>query len=161
MRTYDINIFRDSELERNWVQENHSRSGRKNIIRGLHLQLPPYSETKLIRCIRGAVLDVFVDLRKNSPTFGEWDSVELNEESKKMIFIPRGFAHGYCTLTEESEVLYKVDNFYTPQAECGLLWNDNDIGIDWPFRNPKLSEKDMNNITLKKFIQQHKFIEVE
>lgn len=159
MRTFDINIFRNAGIERNWVQENHSRSDKKNIIRGLHLQLPPYSETKLIRCIRGAVLDVFVDLRKNSPTFGNWDSVELNEESKKMVLIPRGFAHGYCTLTEESEVLYKVDNFYSPQAECGLLWNDTDIAIDWPLKDPILSEKDMNNISLKEFIQQHRFIE--
>ena len=105
MRTFDINEFNKYGLNKVWVQENHSRSTQKGIIRGLHFQLPPFSETKLVRCINGAVLDVFVDLRKNSPTFGQWDSIELSAENKKMIFIPRGFAHGFCTLTEESEVL--------------------------------------------------------
>ena len=160
MRTYDQTLFKEVGLEWNWVQENHSRSEQKGIIRGLHFQLPPYAETKLIRCINGVVLDVFVDLRKNSETFGQWDSIELSAENKKMIFIPRGFAHGFCTLTEISEVIYKVDNYYSPEHEVGLLWNDHDIGIDWPVKNPILSEKDQHNMTLKEFVEKYRGIDV-
>lgn len=158
MRTFDDSIFKDNGLERKWIQENHSRSEEKGIIRGLHFQLPPFTETKLVRCIKGAVLDVFVDLRKDSKTFGQWDSLELSEENKKMIFIPRGFAHGFCTLTEISEVLYKVDNFYSPKSERGLLWNDNNIAIQWPTNSPILSEKDKKNMTLQEFIFNYRFI---
>jgi dTDP-4-dehydrorhamnose 3,5-epimerase len=159
MRTFDLNIFNQQGLNKIWVQENHSRSTQKGIIRGLHFQLPPFTETKMVRCTRGAVLDVFVDLRKDSPTFGQWDAIELTEENKKMVFIPRGFAHGFCTLTEESEVQYKVDNYYSPENERGLLWNDSDIGIDWPAKNPVLSEKDKKNLTLQVFVENHKYIE--
>lgn len=159
MRTFDINELNKYGLNKMWVQENHSRSTQKGIIRGLHFQLPPFTETKLVRCIQGAILDVFVDLRKDSSTFGQWDSIELSAENKKMIFIPRGFAHGFCTLTEESEVLYKVDNFYSPENERGLLWSDPELNIDWPAKDPVLSEKDQKNLTLQKFIEKHKYIE--
>lgn len=155
MRAYDNDIFEKEGIARAWKQENHSRSEQKGIIRGLHFQFPPFSETKLVRCIRGAILDVFVDLRADSPTFGQWDSIELTEENKKMIFIPRGFAHGFCTLSEVSEVLYKVDNVYNREHESGLLWNDPDLGINWPVENPILSAKDEKNQTLKEFIKQH------
>lgn len=158
MRAYDTDLFNRYGLSKIWVQENHSRSEQKGIIRGLHLQLPPYSETKLVRCINGAVLDVFVDLRKGSPTFGKWDSIELSAQNKKMILIPRGFAHGFCTLTPVSEVLYKVDNHYSKEHETGIIWNDPDIGIDWPVTEPILSEKDRNNITLKEFIAKYEGI---
>ncbi len=158
MRTFDINEFNKYGLNKVWVQENHSRSTQKGIIRGLHFQLPPFSETKLVRCINGAVLDVFVDLRKNSPTFGQWDSIELSAENKKMIFIPRGFAHGFCTLTEESEVLYKVDNFYSKENERGIMWNDGDIKIDWPTENPILSKKDQQNMKLVEFVERYQAI---
>jgi len=161
MRTFDNKIFSDKGLNRNWVQENHSRSEEKGIVRGLHFQFPPYSETKMVRCISGAILDVFVDIRKNSETFGQWDAIELTAENKKMIFIPRGFAHGYCTLTDISEVVYKVDNYYSPEHESGLLWNDVNLKIDWPVNKPFLSEKDKNNQTLKKFVQQYKAIETK
>lgn len=154
MRTFDDSIFKKWNIEQNWVQENHSSSAKKGTLRGLHFQLPPYTETKMLRCIRGAVLDVFVDLRKNSETFGQWDSIELTEENKKMIFIPRGFAHGFCTLTENSEVLYKVDNYYSPISEQGLIWNDKDLNITWPLDVPILSEKDKVNLTLKEFVDQ-------
>lgn len=159
MRTFDENIFNKAGINREWVQENHSRSEEKGIIRGLHFQLPPFTETKLVRCINGAILDVFVDLRKNSKTFGQWDSIELSAENKKMIFIPRGFAHGFCTLTKESEVLYKVDNFYNKDAESGILWNDKDLNIKWPNSNPILSDKDIKNNTLQEFIDKYKSIE--
>lgn len=160
MRVFDDKIFADSGIDRNWVQENHSKSFQKGIIRGLHFQLPPFTETKLVRCIRGAVLDVFVDLRYGSNSFGQWDSIELSENNKKMILIPRGFAHGFYTLTEESEVLYKVDNYYSPANELGLLWNDIELNINWPDKNPILSEKDKMNLTLKEFITRFNSIEV-
>ncbi len=158
MRTFDMNEFNKYGLNNIWVQENHSRSTQKGIIRGLHFQLPPFAETKLVRCITGAVRDVFVDLRKDSPTFGQWDSIELSAENKKVIFIPRGFAHGFCTLTEESEVFYKVDNFYSKENERGLLWNDPEIGIDWPVNDPVLSEKDKKNMTLAQFVERYQAI---
>ena len=160
MRTYDKNKFEENGIDRVWVQENHSRSDKKDIIRGLHLQLLPFAETKLVRCISGAVLDVFVDLRKGSGTFGNWDSVELSEENKRMVFIPKGFAHGFCTLTEVSEVVYKVDNYYSPEHEFGIIWNDDGIGIEWPVSDPILSEKDKRNSTLKRFIQDYQGIEI-
>jgi dTDP-4-dehydrorhamnose 3,5-epimerase len=155
MRAYDTGLFEQAGLHRQWMQENHSRSERAGIIRGLHFQFPPFAETKLVRCIRGAVLDVFVDLRLGSPTFGQWDALELSETNKKLIFIPRGFAHGFCTLTEESEVLYKVDNVYNREHEGGLLWSDPEIGIDWPVQTPVLSEKDGRNMTFREFVQKY------
>jgi dTDP-4-dehydrorhamnose 3,5-epimerase len=158
MRAYDINEMNKYGLSRVWVQENHSRSEQKGIIRGLHFQMPPYTETKLVRCVKGAVLDVFVDLRKDSPTFGQWDSIELSEENKKMIFIPRGFAHGFCTLTEISEVFYKVDNFYAKDYEMGLLWNDKDLNINWPVSQAIVSEKDAKNLSFNDFLTETKFI---
>lgn len=160
MRTFDETIFKERGLERKWVQENHSRSEEKGIIRGLHFQLPPFSETKMVRCLRGAILDVFVDLRKGSTTFGKWDSIELSEENKKMIFIPRGFAHGFCTLTEISEVVYKVDNFYSSSSESGLLWNDKDVNIEWPVKTPILSSKDSKNQSFKDFVKKYQSIEI-
>lgn len=153
MRTYDNELFEKYGLHRQWVQENHSCSEKKGIIRGLHFQVEPYAETKLVRCIRGKIFDVAVDIRKDSPTFGKWTGVELSEENKKMLYIPRGFAHGFCTLTEISEVVYKVDNFYSPENERGIIWNDPDIDIDWPIKVPILSDKDRTNMTIKEFLE--------
>jgi len=161
MRTADLGIFKQHGLDRDWVQENHARSLQKGIVRGLHFQFPPHAETKLVRCVRGAVLDVFVDLRKGSSTFGMWDSIELSEDNNKMICIPRGFAHGYCTLSEKSDVLYKVDNCYAPEAEGGILWNDGDLKIDWPANEPVLSPKDRNNMTLAHFIETYGALEID
>ncbi len=158
LRSYDLAKFKHLNLHREWVQENHSKTVKKGTIRGLHFQLPPFSEAKLVRCIKGAILNVFVDLRKGSPTFGKWDSAELNEENKKMIFIPRGFANGFCILKDNSEILYKADNFYNPDFEERIKWDDKDINIDWPFSNPNLSDKDKHNITLIDFINKHKYI---
>lgn len=160
MRTYDNNLFKKYGIDRVWVQENHSRSVQKGIIRGLHFQLYPFSEAKLVRCIQGAITDVFVDLREGSSTFGEWDSVELNEDNQKMIFIPKGFAHGFCTLSEVSEVIYKVDNYYSKEDEVGLMWNDSDLRITWPVKNPVLSEKDKKNQSFKQFITKYKSLDV-
>lgn len=153
MRTYDNELFAKYGINMKWVQENHSRSEKKGIIRGLHFQKEPFSETKLIRCIKGEIFDVAVDLRKDSSTFGQWTGVCLSEENKKMLLIPRGFAHGFCTLTEVSEVVYKVDNFYSRDHEVGLIWNDPNIGINWPVEDPVLSAKDKKNITFKELLE--------
>lgn len=159
MRTFDYKIFQEAGLKYNWVQENHSLTLKKNTIRGLHLQLPPFSESKLVRCIKGKIFDVFVDLRKQSSTFGQWDALVISEDSLNSILIPRGFAHGFCTLTDNCEVIYKVDNYYSPSHEVGLLWNDEQLKIDWPAEKPQLSEKDNKNITLSEFIEKYKSIE--
>ncbi|MBK6620325.1 MAG: dTDP-4-dehydrorhamnose 3,5-epimerase [Saprospirales bacterium] len=160
MRTYDEALFRQAGIDRAWKQENHSRSERAGTVRGLHFQFPPFAESKLVRCVRGAILDVFVDLRLNSPTFGQWDGLELSESNRKMVLIPRGFAHGFCTLSPESEVLYKVDNTYNREHEGGLLWNDPDLGIEWPVSSAILSEKDSRNMTFRQFLETHKAIEL-
>ena len=151
MRVFDDKLFEKAGINNKWVQENHSRSEIKGIIRGLHFQLPPFAETKLVRCISGKIWDVFVDLRKDSNTFGKWDAIELTEENKKMVLIPRGFAHGFCTLTDISEVVYKVDNYYSPEHECGLIWNDTELNINWPINKPILSDKDKRNMCFKEF----------
>ncbi len=160
LRIYDEKIFIKSGINHKWVQENHSRSTKKGIIRGLHFQFPPYSETKLVRCVRGAIYDVFVDLRRDSATFGRGDSIELSEDNKKIILVPKGFAHGYCTLSEESDVLYKVDAYYNPKAEGGILWNDPDLNIKWLISNPILSEKDKKNMTLSEFKEKYKWLDI-
>jgi len=114
-----------------FVQDNHVRSTRRGILRGLHFQAPPHGQDKLLRCVRGAIFDVAVDIRVNSPTFGQWVGAELSAENAAQLLVPEGFAHGYCTLTEECEVLYKVTDYYTPAAEGALRWNDPALAIDW------------------------------
>ena len=159
MRTYDRELFQKAGIDRDWVQENHSRSDRRHVIRGLHFQLPPFTETKLVRVIRGSILDVFVDLRKGSSTFGDWEAVELTEFEHRLLLVPRGFAHGFCTLSEESEVLYKVDSPYTPQSESGIRWNDAALKINWPTNRPLMSEKDRTLNYLKEFIVKYGSLE--
>lgn len=161
LRTYDKALFREAGLHRDWVQENRSRNQHKGILRGLHFQFPPCAETKLVQCVRGEVFDVFVDLRLGSPSFGQWGAVTLAENRHNMVYIPRGFAHGYCTLSEVSEVLYKVDSPYAPENEGGLLWSDPDIGIEWPLAtSPLLSEKDRTTPTLQEFTAKHRGLAV-
>lgn len=132
-----------------FVQDNHSFSN-YGVLRGLHFQLPPYAQAKLVRVIRGEVLDVAVDIRKNSPTFGQYQSVVLSAENKKQLFIPAGFAHGFVTLSPEAEFLYKCDNYYAPQSESGIIFNDPAIGIDWQIPTDKaiLSPKDLKLLPL-------------
>lgn len=144
MRTYDQEVLKRSGVDCMWVQENHARSLRRGVVRGLHFQLPPRSETKLIRVIRGKIYDVFVDLRKKSLTFGKWAAIELSENDHKMLLIPRGFAHGYCTLSDTAEIIYKVDSVYEPTLERGVRWNDSDLGISWPVDKAILSSKDQS-----------------
>ena len=152
MRVWDEQLSRRHGLTTAWVQENQSLSHRKGIIRGLHFQKPPHAETKLIRVAAGAILDVFVDLRKGSPTYGQWDSLELSSENRRVVYIPRGFAHGFCTLTEEALVVYKVDAYYAPESEGGLRWDDEVLRINWPTRDPLVSDKDKRLPSFKEFV---------
>ncbi|MEA9442492.1 dTDP-4-dehydrorhamnose 3,5-epimerase [Aeromonas caviae] len=127
-----------------FVQDNHSKSS-KGVLRGLHYQLPPYAQGKLVRCVAGEVFDVAVDIRKSSPTFGQWVGVHLSAENKRQLWIPEGFAHGFVTLSETAEFLYKTTNYYAPQSEASIKWDDADIAIEWPFEfQPQLSDKDLH-----------------
>jgi len=143
MRTYDSNFFELNNLNTNWVHENHSTSVNKGTIRGFHFQYPPYSEIKLVRIVKGSVLDIFLDIRKNSPTFGKWGSIKLSSDNKKCLYLPKGIAHGMCTLENNTTMVYKVDTAYEPKFEDQIKWNDADINVDWPdFNNITISEKD-------------------
>ena len=148
METYKISDFKNAGIEYNFVQDNHSRS-KKGVLRGLHYQLEPMAQGKLIRCIRGRIWDVVVDIRKGSPWYGKWIGVELSEENKLMLWIPPGFAHGFVALENDTEVIYKVTKEYAPELDRGIIWNDPDIGIEWPVDNPILSEKDSKLPRLK------------
>ncbi len=132
-----------------FVQDNHSYSAQKGVLRGLHFQKNPMAQCKLIRCTRGAVYDVVVDLRTGSPTYKEWVGVELSAENKAMFFIPAGFAHGFVTLADNVEIQYKVDKVFSPEHDRSIRYNDPDIGIDWGMENPVLSEKDLSAPLLK------------
>jgi dTDP-4-dehydrorhamnose 3,5-epimerase len=130
--TFRASALKDAGVDLDWIQDNHSFSASRGVVRGLHFQAPPHEQAKLLRVIRGAILDVAVDIRTTSPTFGRHVAVELSAENWTQLLVPAGFAHGFCTLTENCEVLYKVSGEYAPAAEGGLLWNDSDLGIDWP-----------------------------
>ena len=132
-----------------WVQDNQSFSAKKGTLRGIHFQRGDKAQAKLVRCVRGAVLDVAVDLRPSSPTYRQWEAVWLSEENKRQLLIPRGFGHGFVTLTDHVEFLYRADNPYAPEADAGILWNDPELGIDWGVENPILSEKDKHNPLLR------------
>jgi len=162
MRAYDNKIFEQYGINRKWVQENHSMNKEKGTIRGFHFQFPPDAETKLVRVISGEILDVFLDLRKGSETFGQWDSEALSAENKKMIYIPRGFGHGMCTLTDDAEMLYKVDSYYSPELESQIKWNDPDLAIKWPVgKEPVMSEKDSKANSFKQFVEKYGGIEIK
>ena len=148
METFKEKDFLDAGLNYRFVQDNQSKS-RKGVLRGLHYQLH-HPQAKLVRVISGEVFDVAVDLRKDSPTYGKWVGVVLSSENKKMFMIPRGFAHGFLVLSEEAEFVYKCDELYHPEDEGGIMWNDPEIGIVWPFDGePLLSEKDNKHPSLK------------
>ena len=142
--------FEEKVCKTTFVQDNESKSG-YGVLRGLHFQKPPFAQSKLVRVIKGAVLDVAVDIRKGSPTFGQYVSVELTGDNHRQFFIPRGFAHGFSVLSEEVIFQYKCDNFYSPQSEGAIAWNDPDLNIDWriPVEEVILSEKDSKHPKLK------------
>lgn len=149
MESWNKKKMEEAGLFYNFVQDNHSKSTVKGTLRGIHFQKGDKAQAKLVRCVKGAVLDVAVDLRKNSPTFKQWVGVELSAENKKQLLIPRGFGHGFVTLTDDVEFLYKADNYYAPEADAGIWWNDPDIAVEWGVENPILSEKDKKNPFLK------------
>ena len=151
--------FKEQVADVDFVQDNESKSC-YGVVRGLHFQKPPYAQSKLVRVIKGRVLDVAVDLRKGSPTYGKHVSVELTEDNHRQFFIPRGFAHGFAVLSEEAVFQYKCDNYYAPQSEGAVAWNDLDLGIDWgvPVENVILSEKDLKHPSFRELDSPFEFI---
>ena len=154
-RGYFVETWNQEDFDKHvgkvtFIQDNESKSS-YGVLRGLHYQKGDFSQAKLVRVIKGKVLDVAVDIRKSSPTFGKYVLAELSEENKKQLFIPRGFAHGFLVLSDEAVFTYKVDNVYAPQAEAGIRWNDEDIAIEWPIDSKDLilSEKDTRALSLK------------
>jgi len=145
LETYKKSEFEKAGIDTDFVQDNHSKSV-KNVLRGLHFQKTPKEQGKLVRCIKGRIFDVAVDIRKNSPTFGKWVGIELSGTNKLMLWIPKGFAHGFLTLSDEAEIIYKVSGAeYSPEHDAAIRWNDPEIGIKWPITDePILSEKDKN-----------------
>lgn len=149
-RGFFLEFYKKSDFERagidtNFVQDNHSKSV-KGVLRGLHYQLDPMAQGKLVKCIKGKIFDVAVDIRRGSPTYGKWIGIELSEENKLMLWIPKGFAHGFLTLSSEAEIIYKISGAeYSPQHDRSIRWNDPEININWPTtEEPILSEKDKN-----------------
>ena len=142
--TYNKKALAEAGIDLDFVQDNHSLSGEVGTLRGLHFQTPPFAQDKLVRVVKGAILDVAVDLRKGSPTFGKYVAAEISAEEWNQILVPIGFAHGFITLTPDVEAIYKVTNYYAPECDKGLLWSDPALGIDWPTPEggPILSDKD-------------------
>lgn len=149
MESFNQNDFRELGVHLQLLQDNHSLSVDSGTIRGLHYQLNPYAQLKIVRVIAGAIYDVIVDIRSSSPTFGKWQGFILTADNFRQIIIPKGFAHGFCTLVKNTEVLYKVDQVYAPEYERGILWNDTSLNVDWPTTAPILSEKDRKHPALQ------------
>jgi dTDP-4-dehydrorhamnose 3,5-epimerase len=144
LESYSEKAFEAQGLNIRFVQDNHSLSRQAGVLRGLHFQIPPSAQTKLVRVTRGSIYDVIVDLRHASPTYGRWLGFELNASNYRMLLVPKGFAHGFCTLEPDTEVQYKVDCLYAPEHDTGLRWNDPTLAVRWPIANPVLSAKDEN-----------------
>ncbi|WP_075342097.1 dTDP-4-dehydrorhamnose 3,5-epimerase [Tenacibaculum agarivorans] len=162
-RGYFLESFNKKAFEENihtvdFIQDNESKST-KGVLRGLHFQKPPYEQAKLVRCVEGKVLDVAVDLRLGSPTYGKHVAVELSGENKRQLFVPRGFAHGFVVLSDEAVFSYKVDNSYAPDYDSGIIWNDLDLKINWniDIEDVKLSDKDKKLISFKEFVSPFKY----
>lgn len=142
MESWSQRKMAEAGLAVEFLQDNQSFSAQKGTLRGLHYQLNPMCQAKLLRCTRGKIFDVAVDIRKGSPQYGEWVGVELSAENKRQLFIPRGFAHGFITLTDDVEVQYKADNYYAPDCDGNIRWDDPEIGVEWPIQPVILSDKD-------------------
>ncbi|ANY65363.1 dTDP-4-dehydrorhamnose 3,5-epimerase [Paenibacillus sp. BIHB 4019] len=140
--SYNVETFRKVGINSKFIQDNHSLSVEAGVLRGLHYQLNPKAQTKLVRVTAGAIYDVVVDIRKGSPTFGDWQGFILSAANKRQLLVPQGFAHGFCTIVPNTEVQYKVDALYSPEHDRGIAWNDPALGIDWPTSKPILSDKD-------------------
>ena len=152
METYNQNKYQKSGINRLFIQDNLSYSVR-GTLRGLHFQIN-HPQAKLVQVITGEIFDVAVDIRKDSPTFGKWTGVVLSDQNKRQMFIPEGFAHGFCVISETAHFLYKCSDFYAPDDEGGIIWSDPDIGIDWPVKNPVISEKDKHHPRLYELAKQ-------
>ena len=152
MESWSQKKMEEAGLLYNFVHDNHSMSSVKGTLRGIHFQKGDKAQAKLVRCVRGAVLDVAVDLRHESSTYKQWVAVELSAENKKQLLIPRGFGHGFVTLTDEVEFLYKADNYYAPEADGGIRWNDPEISVEWGVKDPILSAKDEKNPLLNDLV---------
>ncbi len=157
LESYSKKEFLAVGIDATFVQDNHSFSMEKGVLRGLHFQHPPFAQAKLVRVIKGRVLDIIVDLRKNSKTFGRWESFELSEKNFKMLFIPRGMAHSFCVLEENTHFVYKADNYYDAKSDGGIFWNDPDLNISWPIENPLISEKDQKQQSWREFLKNNPF----
>jgi dTDP-4-dehydrorhamnose 3,5-epimerase len=149
--SFNQKILEEAGLKENFVQDNQSLS-QKGVLRGLHMQAPPHAQGKLVRVIKGAVLDVVVDVRKKSPTYGQYFSIVLNEQNKTMFWVPTGFAHGFLTLQDNTIFHYKCTEYYNKESEACILWNDKDININWDVENPLLSAKDVVGMPFKDFV---------
>ena len=148
MEIYKYSEFKKIGITEKFVQDNHSKS-LKGVLRGLHFQKHPKAQGKLVRCLKGELFDVAVDIRKESPTYGKWVSAILSEENKEMIWIPKGFAHGFLAISNEAEIQYKITEEYSAENDQGIIWNDKTINISWPINNPILSKKDCELPELK------------
>ncbi|MGG0744653.1 dTDP-4-dehydrorhamnose 3,5-epimerase [Priestia megaterium] len=146
--SYNKEIFKQNGIDMDFIQDNHSLSQQPGTLRGMHYQLNDKAQTKLVRVTRGAIYDVIVDIRKGSPTYGKWQGFILSADNKRQLLVPKGFAHGFCTIVENTEVQYKVDELYSPEHDRGITWNDSALNIDWPFNKPVLSDKDTKHPTL-------------
>lgn len=149
MEGYNDLILQQQGVNHTFIQDNQSLSAEPGVLRGLHYQLNPKAQTKLIRVLSGAIYDVIVDIRRNSPTFGQWVGVILSEHNHRQLLVPKGFAHGFCTIGSNTQVLYKVDEYYSPENDRGILWSDPALNIDWPTSRPILSDKDQRHPLLK------------
>jgi dTDP-4-dehydrorhamnose 3,5-epimerase len=145
---YKYSDFTGMGIKEYFVQDNYSKSSR-GVLRGLHFQKNPHAQGKLVQCIKGKIFDVAVDIRKGSPTFRQWVSVELSEENNLILYVPSAFAHGFVVLSEVANVIYKCTREYSPEDDCGIVWNDPDLGIHWPVKDPILSEKDKSHPLLR------------
>ena len=154
--TYKYSEFQKAGIYLPFVQTNHSKS-RKGVLRGLHFQQEPNAQGKLVRSIAGEIFDVAVDIRKGSPTYGKWVGVLLSAENKKMLYIPVGFAHGFCVISEVAEMSYRCTAEYAPESESGIIWNDPNINIDWPVENPIIADKDKRMSTLENTVNNLKY----
>ncbi len=149
MESWSKKKYEDLGINVEFVQDNESFTAKKGTLRGLHFQMDPMAQSKIVRVVKGAVLDVAVDLRKNSPTYLKWISVELSEDNKRQFFIPRGFAHGFVTLTDNVQFVYKCDNFYSKECDRSIRFDDPEIGVEWGITDPIVSDKDKNAPLLK------------
>ena len=161
VETYNARAAQASGLKADFVQDNQAFSKRRGTVRALHFQVPPRAQAKLVRVLRGSIYDVAVDLRTGSPTYGRWTAATLTAQGGEQIFVPRGFAHGYCTLEDNTEVAYKVDCYYAPEYEQGIIWNDSTLAIGWPIAvgEAELSDKDRTLSRFRAFVSPFRYRE--